>query len=138
MSIVSEFRDFAMRGNVVDLAVGVIIGGAFGKIVSVLVEKVLMPPIGLLTGGIDFADKKFVIQSAVMEAEKVVTPEVAIGYGEFINAMIQFVIVAWALFLVIKAMNRVKKKAEEAPAPAPATPDDVLLLREIRDLLKKS
>ena len=74
MSIVSEFRDFAMRGNVVDLAVGVIIGGAFGKIVSVMVEKVLMPPIGLLTGGIDFADKKFVIQSAVMDAEKVITP----------------------------------------------------------------
>ncbi len=136
MSIVSEFRDFAMRGNVVDLAVGVIIGGAFGKIVSVMVEKVLMPPIGLLTGGIDFADKKFVIQSAVMEAEKVVTPEVAIGYGEFINAMIQFIIVAWALFLVIKAMNRIKKKAEAAPPPA-APPEDVVLLREIRDLLKK-
>lgn len=138
MSIVSEFRDFAMRGNVVDLAVGVIIGGAFGKIVSVMVEKVLMPPIGLLTGGIDFADKKFVIQSAVMDAEKVITPEVAIGYGEFINAMIQFVIVAWALFLVIKAMNRVKKKADAAPPPPAAPPEDVVLLREIRDLLKKS
>jgi len=140
MSLASEFRDFAMRGNVVDLAVGVIIGGAFGKIVSVLVEKVMMPPLGLLLGGIDFADKKWVMQSAIMEADKVVKPEVALGYGEFINAMIQFVIVAWALFLVIKTMNRLKKKQEAAPAapaaPAP-TPEDIQLLREIRDLLKK-
>jgi large conductance mechanosensitive channel len=138
MGVMSEFRDFAMRGNVVDLAVGVIIGGAFGKIVSVLVDKVMMPPLGLVMGGIDFADKKLVIQSAVMEADKVITPEVALGYGEFINALIQFIIVAWALFLVIKAMNRIKKKAEAAPPPPAAPPEDVVLLREIRDLLKKS
>ena len=137
MSFMSEFRDFAMRGNVVDLAVGVIIGGAFGKIVGALVEKVLMPPIGLAMGGIDFADKKLVLQTAVMEADKVIKPEVAIGYGEFINATIQFVIVAWALFMVIKAMNRLKKKAAEAPVAPPSTPEDVQLLREIRDLLKK-
>lgn len=133
----SEFRDFAMRGNVVDLAVGVIIGGAFGKIVSALVDKVMMPPLGFILGGIDFADKKVVLQAAVMEADKVIKPEVAVGYGEFINAAIQFVIVAWALFLVIKAMNRIKKKAAEAPAAPPPTPEDIALLREIRDLLKK-
>jgi large conductance mechanosensitive channel len=137
MSIASEFRDFAMRGNVVDLAVGVIIGGAFGKIVGALVDKVLMPPLGLLLGGIDFADKKLVLSQAVMEADKVIKPEVAIGYGEFINTMIQFIIVAWALFLVIKAMNRIKKKEEAAPAAPPPTPEDIALLREIRDLLKK-
>jgi large conductance mechanosensitive channel len=133
----SEFRDFAMRGNVVDLAVGVIIGGAFGKIVSALVDKVMMPPLGLLLGGIDFADKKLVLAQAVMEADKVVQPEVAIGYGEFINTMIQFIIVAWALFLVIKAMNRMKKKEAAAPAAPAPTPEDIALLREIRDLLKK-
>ncbi|MBL8243051.1 MAG: large-conductance mechanosensitive channel protein MscL [Rhodanobacteraceae bacterium] len=137
MSFMSEFRDFAMRGNVVDLAVGVIIGGAFGKIVSALVDKVMMPPLGFILGGIDFADKKVVLQAAVMEADKVIKPEVAVGYGEFINAAIQFVIVAWALFLVIKAMNRIKKKAAEAPAAPPPTPEDIALLREIRDLLKK-
>ena len=137
MSFMSEFRDFAMRGNVVDLAVGVIIGGAFGKIVSALVDKVMMPPLGFILGGIDVADKKVVLQAAVMEADKVIKPEVAVGYGEFINAAIQFVIVAWALFLVIKAMNRLKKKAAEAPAAPPPTPEDIALLREIRDLLKK-
>ncbi|GMU43096.1 MAG: large-conductance mechanosensitive channel protein MscL [Xanthomonadales bacterium] len=137
MSFMSEFRDFAMRGNVVDLAVGVVIGGAFGKIVGALVDKVMMPPLGWVLGGIDFADKKVVLQTAVMEADKVVKPEVAVGYGEFINAAIQFVIVAWALFLVIKAMNRLKKKAAEAPAAPPPTPEDVALLREIRDLLKR-
>jgi large conductance mechanosensitive channel len=133
----SEFRDFAMRGNVVDLAVGVNIGGAFGKIVGALVDKVMMPPLGLLLGGIDFADKKLVLSAAVMEADKVIKPEVAIGYGEFINTMIQFIIVAWALFLVIKAMNRIKKKEAAAPAAPPPTPEDIQLLREIRDLLKK-
>ena len=137
MSMASEFRDFAMRGNVVDLAVGVIIGGAFGQIVGALVDKVMMPPLGMLLGGIDFADKKWVLSQAVMEADKVIKPEVAIGYGEFINTMIQFIIVAWALFLVIKAMNRMKKKEEAAPAAPAPTPEDIALLREIRDLLKK-
>ena len=137
MGIAKEFREFAVKGNVIDLAVGVIIGGAFGKIVSALVDKVMMPPLGFILGGIDFADKKVVLQAAVMEADKVIKPEVAVGYGEFINAAIQFVIVAWALFLVIKAMNRIKKKAAEAPAAPPPTPEDIALLREIRDLLKK-
>lgn len=126
--VFNEFREFAMKGNVVDLAVGVIIGAAFGKIVAVLVDKVMMPPIGLLVGGMDFSQLKFVIQAT--EANR---PEVAIGYGEFIQALINFLIVAWCLFMVIKGMNTMKKK----PAPASATPEDVLLLREIRDSLKK-
>ena len=137
MSFFSEFRDFAMRGNVIDLAVGVVIGGAFSKIVSAVVDKVLMPPLGFLMGGIDFADKKLVLQDAFWEGATVVKPEVAIGYGEFINALIQFIIVAWALFLVIKTMNRMKRKQATAPAIAPEPSEDVLLLREIRDLLKR-
>ncbi len=137
MSFFSEFRDFAMRGNVIDLAVGVVIGGAFGKIVSAVVDKILMPPLGYVMGGIDFADKKFVIQDALLEGATVVRPEVALGYGEFINALIQFIIVAWALFLVIKTMNRMKRKQAAAPEVAPEPSEDVLLLREIRDLLKR-
>src|ERR1051325_4161612 len=105
MGLIKEFRDFAMRGNVVDLAVGVIIGAAFGNIVTSLVKDVLMPPIGMATGGIDFKDKVLVLKSAVMEGEKVITPAVTMNYGLFINAVINFVIVAFCIFLVIKAMN---------------------------------
>lgn len=136
MGMVSEFKEFAMRGSVVDLAVGVIIGGAFGKIVSALVDKVLMPPLGMWMGGVDFADKKLVLQDAVMEAGAVVNPEVAIGYGEFINAAIQFTIIAFALFLVIKGINRMKKKEEEKPAAPPEPTTSEKLLVEIRDALK--
>jgi large conductance mechanosensitive channel len=139
MGLLKEFRDFAMKGNVVDLAVGVIIGAAFGKIVSVLVDKVMMPPIGYVAGGIDFADKKLVLKEAVYDGAKVVKPEVALGYGEFINALIYFLIVAFCLFMVIKAMNTAKKRFEkqEAAAPPPPPPADVVLLTEIRDLLKQ-
>jgi len=139
MSMIKEFRDFAVRGNVVDLAVGVIIGAAFGKIVTILVDKILMPPLGYLTGGIDFADKKWVLAEAVMEGVKIVKPEVAIGYGEFLNALIQFTIVAFALFMVIKAINRLKREEAAAPAPAapPAPTPSEQLLSEIRDLLKQ-
>lgn len=131
MSMLKEFRDFAMKGNVVDLAVGVIIGAAFGKIVSVLVEKVLMPPIGWAIGGVDFSHLKIVLQAA-SEGK----PEVAIGYGEFLNAAVNFILIAWALFIVIKGMNAAKKRARISD-PVAATPEDVLLLREIRDSLKK-
>ena len=131
MGLFSEFKEFAMRGNVVDLAVGVIIGGAFGKITTSLVNDVIMPPIGMVLGKVDFKDKKVVLLEA---AEGI--KEVAISYGAFINAIIDFTIVAFALFMVIKAMNRMKKKEAAAPTPA-ATPADVLLLTEIRDLLKK-
>lgn len=130
MSIVKEFREFAMRGNVVDLAVGIIIGGAFGKIVSSVVSDVLMPPIGLLVGGVDFSGLGITLKAA--EAE---VPAVMIRYGVFINAIIDFIIIAAAVFLLIRAINSLKKK--EAPAPPPAPPRQELLLEEIRDILKK-
>jgi large conductance mechanosensitive channel len=140
--MLKEFRDFAMRGNVVDLAVGVIIGAAFGTIVSSLVDDVFMPVIGMLLAGLDFSSLKLVIQQATAAvgtegAAGFVAgkPEVAIAYGKFINAVIKFIIVAWVLFMIIKAMNSMKQK--EAAAPPPAPPEDVLLLREIRDSLKK-
>lgn len=133
MGMVNEFKEFAMRGNVIDLAVGVVIGGAFGKIVSALVDQIIMPPIGLLTGGVDFSALKIVLREAD-PAHKVA--EVAIGYGSFINTIIQFMIIAFAIFMAIKAINRINRKPEPAPAPPPPTPEDVLLLREIRDSLK--
>ena len=137
MGMMTEFREFAMRGNVIDLAVGVVIGGAFGKIVSALVDKVIMPPIGLLIGGVDFSKLAITLKAATVDAAGKEVPAVVLGYGEFINAVIQFVIVAFAIFMVVKAINRLHKKPEEAPA-APAEPsEDILLLREIRDSLKK-
>jgi large conductance mechanosensitive channel len=145
MGLISEFREFALRGNVVDLAVGVIIGAAFGKIVGVMVDKVLMPPIGYIAGGIDFADKKLVLAAAkpeLKDAAGAVTqkaiPEVAIGWGEFVNASIYFIIVAFCLFIVIKLMNTAKKRFEaEKPAAAPAGPSaQEKLLMEIRDAIK--
>lgn len=137
MGMMTEFREFAMRGNVIDLAVGVVIGGAFGKIVSALVDKVIMPPIGLLIGGVDFSKLAITLKAATVDAAGKEVPAVVLAYGEFINAVIQFVIVAFAIFMVVKAINRLHKKPEEAPA-APAEPsEDILLLREIRDSLKK-
>lgn len=130
-----EFRDFAMRGNVVDLAVGVIIGAAFGTIVSSLVDDIIMPPVGLALAGIDFAKLAVVLRPAGVGPDGAEQAAVVIAYGKFINAVIKFTIVAWVLFLVIKAMNTLKKKEESLPAAA--TPEDVLLLREIRDSLKK-
>lgn len=136
MGFIREFRDFAMRGNVIDMAVGIIIGAAFGTIVSTLVDRVFMPPIGLLLGRVDFSDLKIVLQAADAGAG---LNEVAIVYGEFINALIKFIIVAFCLFIVIKGMNTAKAKfeKEQAAAPPPPTPEDVLLLREIRDALKR-
>lgn len=134
MGMMSEFKAFAMRGNVIDLAVGVVIGGAFGKIVSALVDKVIMPPIGLLVGGVDFAKLGIVLKEATVDAAGKEVPAVVLAYGEFINAILQFVIVAFAIFMVVKAINRLHKPAEAAPA---APGEDILLLREIRDSLKK-
>lgn len=130
MSIISEFKAFAMRGNVVDLAVGLVIGAAFGKIVTSFVNDVLMPPIGMLLGGVDFTNLKVTLKEAVGEV-----PAVTVNYGVFIQTIVDFTIVAFAIFLVVKAMNSLKKKEEAAPAPPPA---DVQLLTEIRDLLKKN
>ena len=134
MGMMSEFKEFAMRGNVIDLAVGVVIGAAFGKIVTALVDKVIMPPIGLLIGGVDFSRLSIVLKEATVDAAGQEVPAVVLAYGEFFNALIQFIIIAFAIFLVVKAINRMHKKPEEAPA---APPEDVLLLREIRDSLKK-
>lgn len=132
MSLMSEFKQFAMRGNVMDMAVGVVIGGAFGKIVTSLVNDVIMPPIGLLIGGIDFSSWKWVLRAAGADGKG----EVAIMAGTFVNTLIQFIIVAFAIFMVVKLMNRMVRKQDAAPAEPPAPPADVQLLTEIRDLLK--
>ncbi|MND32426.1 Large-conductance mechanosensitive channel [compost metagenome] len=133
MSFIKEFKEFAMRGNVIDLAVGVVIGGAFGKIVTSLVDDIIMPPIGYLIGGFDFKAFKITLKEAVVDATGKVTPEVAINLGNFIQVLIQFVIIAFAIFIAIKAINTLKKKEEAAAAPTPPTE---ALLAEIRDLLK--
>lgn len=134
MSVVSEFKEFIARGNVIDLAVGVVIGGAFGKIVTSLVEKIIMPVVGLLTGGVDFSKWSITLKDAVIDAAgKETSPALVLGFGDFINTIIQFLIIAFVIFLVIKAVNRIRKPAEVVAA----TPEDVLLLREIRDSLKK-
>ena len=135
MGMISEFKEFAMKGNVVDLAVGVIIGGAFGKIVSSLVDGIIMPFVGMLLGGVNFSDLAISLQDAVIGPDgKETAAAVAMKYGAFLQTVIDFLIIAFVLFMVIKAMNRMKK----AEAAAPAEPaEDVLLLREIRDSLKK-
>ena len=133
MGMVSEFKEFISKGNVLDLAVGVVIGGAFGKIVSSLVDKIIMPVVGLLTGGVDFSKWSITLKDAVVDAAgKDTTPALVLGFGDFINAIIQFLIIAFVIFLVIRAYNRMRTPAADAPPP-----EDVLLLREIRDSLKK-
>lgn len=139
---ISDFRDFAVKGNVVDLAVGVIIGAAFGKIVSSLVNDVLMPIIGYFTGGINFSEHRWIIQPEVLDNTtlEVITPEIAISWGVFVQAIVDFIIVAFCIFCMVKFIMRLRKKKEEEPAPeAPAAPsEDVVLLTEIRDLLKQN
>jgi len=132
MGLVKEFKEFAMKGSVVDLAVGVIIGGAFGKIVSSFVNDILMPPLGVMLGGVDFKDYKAILVDAVGE-----TPAVTLNYGMFLQNVIDFLIIAAAIFLMIKAINSAKKKEEEAPAAPPAPSAEETLLGEIRDLLKE-
>jgi large conductance mechanosensitive channel len=131
MGLAAEFREFAVRGNVVDLAVGVIIGGAFGKIVSSLVADVVMPPLGLLVGGVNFTGLKITLK----EAEGAATA-VTLNYGNFLQTVLDFTIVAFAIFMMIKAINRLKRKQEAAPAAPPAPTKEELLLGEIRDILK--
>jgi len=137
MKLVDEFKAFAMRGNVVDMAVGIIIGGAFGKIISSVVADIIMPPIGLLLGGVKFTDLKITLKEPVMDvAGKITNQAVAINYGNFIQTTVDFLIIAFAIFMMIKAMNStIMKKKEEAPAPPPPSNQEVLLA-EIRDLLK--
>ncbi len=137
MGMVSEFKEFAMKGNVIDLAVGVVIGASFGKIVTSLVDNIIMPPIGYVIGSVDFSDLAITLKEATTNAAGEAVPAVQIGIGTFINTVIQFLIVAFAIFLVVRAINRMRRKEPE-PAPAPAAPsEEVLLLRDIRDALKR-
>jgi large conductance mechanosensitive channel len=143
MKLINEFKAFAMRGNVIDMAVGIVIGGAFGKIVSSFVADVIMPPIGLLVGGVNFSDLQLTIKEGIPAqldaAGNVVSeliPAVTINYGNFIQVVVDFLIIAFAIFMVIKAMNSAKKKEEAKPAAPPAPSKEEVLLTEIRDLLK--
>lgn len=137
MSFIQEFKTFAMKGNVVDMAVGIIIGGAFGKIVSSLVSDIIMPPIGLLIGGVKFDNLKIILKHAHLdEATGKMTEVVSINYGNFIGATLDFLIIAFSIFLFIKMINSLKRKQETVPAPPPAPSKEEELLTEIRDLLK--
>lgn len=135
-----EFKAFAMRGNVLDMAVGVVVGGAFGKITTSIVNDIIMPLISMITGGLDFSAWKWVLKEAVMEGETVITPEVAVNFGNLIAVVVDFVIIAFAVFCMVKALNKLHRKKEEpAPEPVPeepAAPTAEELLTEIRDLLK--
>lgn len=133
-----EFKEFAMKGNVIDMAVGVVIGAAFGKIVTSLVNDIIMPAVGMLTGGVNFSDYKWIIQQSVKQGEEIITPEVAITWGAFVQTVFDFLIIAFCIFVAIKAINKLKReKAAEPEAPAaPAGPTQEELLTQIRDLLK--
>lgn len=140
MSIGKEFKEFAMRGNVVDMAVGIIIGAAFGKIITSFVVDVLMPPLGMIIGGTDFSSFKIRLSEPVVSGGKVIAEAVSLNYGKFIQTTVDFVIIAFAIFMMIKMMNRFMKKNQPVPAPAPLPEPskEELLLTEIRDLLKKN
>lgn len=139
----NEFKDFAVKGNMIDMAVGIIIGGGFGKLVTSLVNDILMPPIGMLLGNVNFSDLKIVLKEAYMDAAGIAQPAVAINYGNFIQVILDFTIIAFCIFLVVRLMNKLRemnKKEEEAPAPAPdpEPSKEEVLLTEIRDLLKEN
>ncbi len=133
MGLIKEFREFAVKGNVIDLAVGLIIGASFGKIVTSLVDDIIMPPVGFLTNGIDFSSKKILLKAA---DETTKTAEVAIRYGNFINVLLQFIIVAFCVFMLVKVINRIRRKEQVAPTVPPAPTREESLLGEIRDILK--
>jgi large conductance mechanosensitive channel len=137
MKFFKEFEEFAMRGNVLDMAIGIIIGGAFGKIVSSFVSDVIMPPLGVLVGGVDFSNLKILVKQSVTDEQGIITPEVSLNYGTFINTIVDFLIIAFAIFLMLKAVNRFQKKKAEAPTPPPTPSKEEELLTEIRDLLKE-
>lgn len=137
MKLIQEFKQFAVKGNMMDMAIGIIIGGAFGKIVASLVNDVIMPPLGLLLGGIDFTDMKATLKPGSVNELGEAIPAVTLNYGTFIQTAVDFLIIALVVFLLIKAMNSLKNKEEAAPAAPPAPTKDQQLLTEIRDLLKK-
>lgn len=138
MSFIQDFKAFALKGNVVDMAVGVIIGGAFGKIVTSIVNNIIMPPIGVITGGVDFTDLKLVIKEAEKAGDEVTAEAVTLNYGQFIQDVVDFLIIAFCIFLMVKGIAALSRKKEEpaAPAPAPEPSAEEKLLTEIRDLLK--
>lgn len=136
MGILNEFKAFAMRGNVIDMAIGVIMGGAFGKIVSSVVSDIIMPPVGLLVGGVNFTDLKLVLKEATTNAAGQAVPAVTFNYGNFLQTTFDFLIIAIAIFLLVKGINRFHKKQEPAPVQEPAPGKEEILLTEIRDLLK--
>lgn len=137
LGVLGEFKEFISRGNVVDMAVGVVMGTAFTAIINSLVKDVIMPAVGILTGGIDFSELKIVLQQAVMDGETLVKDEVAIRYGVFIQSIISFVLIAIAVFLLVKIVNALRRKKKEEPKEEPKPDPQIVLLEEIRDLLKK-
>jgi large conductance mechanosensitive channel len=139
MKLIQEFKEFAVKGNVLDLAVAVIIGGAFGKIITSVVNDIIMPPIGVLVGGLDFKDIKFIVKEAVIANDKILKPAVSINIGNFLQTSIDFIIVAFCIFVFIKVVNKLKdlKTSEEAVVEDTVVSEEILLLTEIRDLLKK-
>ncbi len=137
MGLISEFKDFINKGNAVDLAVGVVIGAAFGKIVNSIVNDIIMPPIGLALGGVNFTDIKMTIKAASVDVAGTVVPAVTVNVGNFIQVLIEFTIIAFAIFMVVKGLNKMKKAEEAAPSSPPPPTKEEILLGEIRDLLKK-
>lgn len=137
MGMLKEFKEFALKGNLVDMAIAFVIGAAFTKVVNAFIDGMVMPAVGMLTGGVNFNDMKMVLKAAGKDATGADVPEVAVKYGTFITVAIEFLIVAFVMFLVIKAMNKMKKKQEEAPAAPPEPSASEKLLAEIRDALKK-
>ena len=131
----SDFKQFAIKGNAIDMAIGIVIGAAFGKIVSTLVSAIISPIVALLTDGVDFSNMKVILRHAVMDGDKIVKPEVIFGYGDLIQALIDFIIIALVIFWIVRILAKLNKPKPAAPAPPPPTPEEVLLLRDIKDIL---
>ena len=131
-----EFKEFAIKGNMIDIAVGVIIGAAFNKVIDTLVKKIIMPPISLLTDDFNFENKKFVLREAVVDNEKVIKEEVFIGYGELITVLINFFIIAWCVFLIVKLFNRLRNNAEDTKNKKVTTPKDIELLNDLKEIMR--
>ncbi len=138
MSILKEFKEFAVKGNMMDMAVGIIIGASFNKVIDVLVKKVLMPPLSLLSNGIDFEDKRFIMREAIIDASGVITQtEAAVGYGALIEALMDFLIIGFTVFVVVKAMNRLRNKAQDTTDKTVVTPKDIQLLTQLNTLMEE-
>ena len=133
----TEFKEFAIKGNMIDIAVGVIIGAAFNKVIDTLVKKIIMPPISLLTDDFNFENKKIILRDAVLDNEKVIKEEVFIGYGELITVLINFFIIAWCVFLVVKISNRLRNKAEDTKNKKVTTPKDIQLLTDLKEIMQE-